>query len=107
MNRTPLILGILLLWGLNCLAQQTFTGHVIDKQTGKGIPFASVYVSEDKGTIANEEGTFTITLEVSDSIRVSSIGYTTFCLSEKYQMPQRTALQKNTMDSFGILSPRI
>ena len=83
MNRTPLILGILLLWGLNCLAQQTFTGHVIDKQTGKGIPFASVYVSEDKGTIANEEGTFTITLEVSDSIRVSSIGYTTITLGAK------------------------
>ena len=56
---------------------------MIDKQTGKGIPFASVYVSEDKGTIANEEGTFTITLEVSDSIRVSSIGYTTITLGAK------------------------
>ena len=77
------ILFSLVLCNNELKAQQTFTGHVIDKQTGKGIPFASVYVSEDKGTIANEEGTFTITLEVSDSIRVSSIGYTTITLGAK------------------------
>ena len=78
-----IILFSLVLCNNELKAQQTFTGHVIDKQTGKGIPFASVYVSEDKGTIANEEGTFTITLEVSDSIRVSSIGYTTITLGAK------------------------
>ena len=77
------ILFSLVLCNNELKAQQTVTGHVIDKQTGKGIPFASVYVSEDKGTIANEEGTFTITLEVSDSIRVSSIGYTTITLGAK------------------------
>lgn len=77
------ILFSLVLCNNELKAEQTVTGHVIDKQTGKGIPFASVYVSEDKGTIANEEGTFTITLEVSDSIRVSSIGYTTITLGAK------------------------
>ena len=56
-------------------AQQLATGRVVDSQTGEAIPFATVYVSENKGTMTNEEGHFTIDLEAGETVQVSFMGY--------------------------------
>ena len=56
-------------------AQQLVTGRVVDSQTGEPIPFATVYVSESKGTLTNEEGRFTLETMEGDTISISFMGY--------------------------------
>jgi iron complex outermembrane receptor protein len=61
-------------------AQQfTLTGKVLDKSTGKALPGASVYLPEiKKGTIANKEGVFTLTIEAGAHVlEISYVGYAT------------------------------
>ena len=62
------------------MAQQfTLTGKVFDKETGKILPGASVYLPEiKKGTITNKEGVFTINIEQgSHVLEISYMGYAT------------------------------
>ena len=66
---------LLLLACMQGLAQQLVTGRVVDSQTGEPIPFATVYVSENKGTLTNEEGRFTLELEEGDMVSISFMGY--------------------------------
>ncbi len=58
-------------------AQQEFQGRVVDAETGKPLPYASIYLSKDKGTITNDEGNFCIEAKASDVVSVSFIGYNT------------------------------
>lgn len=69
------ILFSLVLCNNELKAQQTATARVVDSETGEPIPFATVYVSESKGTLTNEEGTFSIDLEKEEAVRVSFMGY--------------------------------
>lgn len=55
---------------------QTFTATVKDATTGDPVPFATVQLSKNSGTITNDEGVFAIEIRsVSDSIYISSMGY--------------------------------
>lgn len=65
---------------LSCLylqgQAQTFTATVQDAVTGEPVPFATIQLSENRGTITNEEGIFTMEVGRSiDSISISSMGY--------------------------------
>ena len=69
------ILFSLVLCNNELKAQQTATARVVDSETGEPIPFATVYVSESKGALTNEEGMFSIDLEKGEAVRVSFMGY--------------------------------
>ena len=70
-----IILFSLVLCNNELKAQQTATARVVDSETGEPIPFATVYVSESKGTLTNEEGMFSIDLEKGEAVHVSFMGY--------------------------------
>ena len=70
-----LVCLLFLLAGIQAFAQQQATGRVVDSETGEPIPFATVYVSESKGTLTNEEGRFSIDLEAGETVHVSFMGY--------------------------------
>ncbi|TVZ52413.1 carboxypeptidase-like regulatory domain-containing protein [Dokdonia sp. Hel_I_53] len=61
------------------LIAQSYTATVVSAQTGEPIPYATVQLSSNSGTITNEEGVFSIgnkQLEkLKDSIFISSMGY--------------------------------
>jgi len=40
------------------MRQQTSCCRVVDAETGKPLPYASIYVAEGKGTLTNEDGVF-------------------------------------------------
>lgn len=69
-----LFLGI----STSLFAQRTIRGTVKDSN-GEPVIGASIMLVEDatKGAIADENGNFTLTVATGNSIRVSSIGFTT------------------------------
>ncbi len=83
-------------------AQQfTLTGKVLDKTTGKALPGASVYLPEiKKGTIANKEGVFTLTIEAGAHVlEISYVGYATDVENIKLQ----NNLEKNFYLNSSVL----
>jgi len=70
------------------LISQTLEGRVLDAQTQKSIPFATVYVAElSSGTIADSAGNFTIQNFPSSEVtlKVSAPGYSTVTILVKYE----------------------
>jgi len=56
--------------------QQVIHGSVVDKETGKPVPFASVgIVGTSKGTSTNLNGEFSLAVTGSVSIKITCIGY--------------------------------
>lgn len=78
--------------------QYTLTGKVMDRSTGKSLAGASVYFPEiKKGTIANKDGVFTISIEAgSHVLEISYVGYATDVENLK--------LQQNTTQNFYLNS---
>ena len=54
-----------------------FKAIVVDDSTGEPLPYASVYVSPEKGTMTNDEGEFSLVLTEGEEIRISYVGYET------------------------------
>lgn len=54
-----------------------FEAVVIDAQSHRLLPFASVYASPTSSTITNAEGSFTIKCDSTDVLRISYVGYKT------------------------------
>ena len=71
-----LLVGLFLCIGSIAFAQKTISGTVKD---GNGEPIigTSIMLVEDatKGTIADENGNFTITVDPGNTLRFSSIGF--------------------------------
>ena len=74
MKRTFSLLW-LILFALCSWAQEVFQSKVVDAETGEPLPYVSIYVAEGKGTLSNEEGTFSINALPGDTLRLSCIGY--------------------------------
>ena len=55
--------------------QDTITAVVRDAETGEPVPYASIYVSSQRGTISNYDGEFSLVCFPSDVLRISSFGY--------------------------------
>ena len=53
------------LFSLTNWAQQTISAHVVDRETGEALPYVTVYVSQEKGTLTNLDGDFS--LEANDN----------------------------------------
>lgn len=56
-------------------AQQRFEATVVDAQTDEVLPFASVYVDSQVSTITNAEGTFALSCQPADTLRITYVGY--------------------------------
>lgn len=73
---------LLLLLCTKLLAQVEIKGEVLDKQTRKGIAFATISLkNEQKNTIANASGRFSLKVSVvsiDDIIVVSAVGYAVY-----------------------------
>ena len=71
----------LLLIGNQTLRSQEISAVVKDSLTQEIIPYASIYLSSDKGVLSNEEGRFKIQFETppksEDSLFISCMGYKT------------------------------
>ena len=74
MKRTFIFLW-LILFTLCSWAQEVFQSKVVDAETGEPLPYVSIYVAEGKGTLSNEEGTFSINALPGDTLHLSCIGY--------------------------------
>ena len=57
------------------LAQQVFTARVVDAETGEPLPCVSIYVSEGRGTLTNDEGDFALKMEAEDMVHIRCVGY--------------------------------
>ncbi len=57
-------------------AQSTFEGKILDKESGAPVSFASVgIVGTSRGTVANLDGEFALTVPASQSIKITCVGY--------------------------------
>ncbi|THV60056.1 carboxypeptidase-like regulatory domain-containing protein [Flagellimonas alvinocaridis] len=77
LSNTKIFPVLLFLMALPMTAQ-TISSRLVDAKTQKGIPYATVQYGEHQGTITNDEGRFSFTLEATsapDSIYISSMGY--------------------------------
>jgi hypothetical protein len=56
---------------------QAVSGFIIDKVTREAVPYATIQLGPETGTIANEEGGFSMVLpsQAQDSLLISSMGY--------------------------------
>ena len=69
------ILLFLLQLSIICAGQKSWTAQVVDAHTNEPLPFAQVYVSKDKGTVANIDGVFTISARENEELTISYVGY--------------------------------
>lgn len=78
-GRPFIIVLLFLLWGnAQVLAQSAVrvTGIVVNSQTGEPVPFVHVYaLSSRHGTVADDQGHFILTIEKTDTLTFSSVGY--------------------------------
>ncbi len=51
--------------------------RVVDASTGEPLPYASIYVSPELGTMTNDDGCFQLDIAPGQGIRISYIGYET------------------------------
>ena len=74
MKRTFSLLW-LMLFTLYSWAQEVFQSKVVDAETGEPLPYASIHISNGRGTLSNLDGYFSIEAGADDSLRISYIGY--------------------------------
>ena len=56
-------------------AQQVYTARIIDAETGEPLPCVSIYVSEGRATLTNDEGDFALKMEPEDIMHIRCVGY--------------------------------
>lgn len=120
-NRPELFFGRFLLRALFFIVLQIVTMNiylnaqtislnatVVDDATGEPLPYASIYVSPEVGSMTNDAGEFQLELEQGQRIRISYVGYETLHTSvaageQTYRlrpltanMNEITVLQKKT-----------
>lgn len=75
-------LTLFVLLSVSTFGQQLVEGTIIDKETGKPVPFASIgIVGSSKGTSSNIEGQFSISVLEPFSLKITCIGYETLVIS--------------------------
>lgn len=85
------------------------SGRVYDKQTDKGIPFATIYMTDaGHGTVTDVEGRFTLTAAMNGDIhiKVSSLGYATRSVTVKSGSGNRLSIalapQSVALENFTV-----
>lgn len=72
---TRTIFFVLLFFPVHLLAQERFTGHVIDATSGEMLPFAQVYKGNTHVTMTNLDGEFSIEASPTDSLLITCFGH--------------------------------
>lgn len=95
------------LFSLYGLSQNLFNGRVVDAKTGEPIPYATVYVSESKGTLTNMEGKFSLDLMPKDSVSISFLGYGKLRFSA-HDLPKVVKMESSAtlMKEVTVVSPQ-
>ncbi len=79
-TRNKLLCTMFLLCAVICTtkAQETWSGKIIDAQTGEALPYASIYIETLRsGSVSNEVGAFKFSLpQGKHRVEVRSLGYT-------------------------------
>ena len=78
-----IILSILLLMTVPAIAQQTLKGKVVDAETGKGLPGATVSFAGSGGITTDNDGNFSIDCSKTKKITISFVGYEPYSVSIK------------------------
>jgi hypothetical protein len=69
-------LFVFLFLSTTAFCQHLIEGRIVDKETGKPIPFASIgIVGTSKGTSSNLNGQFSLSVSEAGSLRITCIGY--------------------------------
>ena len=86
------IFQVIALVGMLAFGQTAkFKAVVVDDATGEPLPYASVYVSPEKGTMTNDEGEFSLMLTEGEGIRISYVGYETMHTTAEQATPSLPA----------------
>ncbi|MGP1536407.1 carboxypeptidase-like regulatory domain-containing protein [Bacteroides heparinolyticus] len=48
---------------------------IVDESNGQNLPYATVYIAPNQGTISNQEGEFSISVLSTDNLKISYVGY--------------------------------
>jgi hypothetical protein len=68
--------------------QRLVEGTIVDKETKKPVPFASIgIIGTSKGTSSNLNGQFSISINETDSIRITCVGYESLSLGATQLLP--------------------
>jgi hypothetical protein len=71
----------ILVISVEVFSQQVIQATVVDKDSGQPVPFASVGITRSsKGTSTNLNGQFSLTVQATDSIKISCVGYESLTL---------------------------
>lgn len=72
---------------------QPVSKKLVDRETGSSVPFANVsFVGNNGGTMANEDGVFTVSAKVGQRYRITHVGYCSIELSYEQLMQQKEIL---------------
>ena len=106
MKRTFIFMLSTMLLTLDVFAQSTIAGRVVDSQTGESLPYATVYVSADNGTLTDGDGYFNIVAEPKDSVTISYLGYKRQRLSVR-NVPKLIRLESTStmMSELSVIAP--
>ena len=75
-----LVFLIYLSFPVQLFSQFKLSAKIVDAKNGDVLPYASVYISAEYGTMSNLEGDFTVMANEDDNIKISYIGYKTIVL---------------------------
>ena len=78
---------VLLTAALASAQDTTYTARIVDAETGEPLPLVGIYVSEEKNTLTNFDGEFTIMAAPSDILRITCIGRQSINV-EAHELPQ-------------------
>lgn len=73
---------LLLLFCTPVFSQRLVEGTIVDKETKKPVPFASIgIIGTSKGTSSNLNGQFSISINETDSLKITCVGYESLTLT--------------------------
>jgi hypothetical protein len=81
-------LAFFLIISSSVFSQGLVEGTIVDKETKKPVPFASIgIIGTSKGTSSNLNGQFSISINETDSIRITCVGYESLSLGATQLLP--------------------
>ncbi len=92
---------------------ETFSSTVMDGETGETLPFAQIYISEGRGTIANAEGRFSVKALPSETLVITCMGYQRMKIKAAdlpptlRLMPAETAMREVTVMAPGNILAQV
>ena len=85
--------------------QQTYSGRIVDAETGEAMPYTNLYVSSGHGTLTNLNGDYVVLAAPDENVRISFVGYATLNVKasslKKVMKMQPLATSLNEVEVLG------